>query len=59
MQNWLGDPTESNSRFYPESQNRLSYRVIKKTLDSTLVIYFWEWVYDAKDFFIIFDKGAN
>ena len=31
----------------------------KNKLDSTLEIYFWDWVYQEKDWFIMFDKGAN
>ena len=32
---------------------------LEKKLDSTLEIYFWNWVYQANYWFIIFDKGAN
>ena len=35
------------------------YRVIQKTLNTCLEIYFWDWVYQAKDWFIILDKGAQ
>ena len=39
--------------------NNLLYRVIKKKLDTTLEIYFWDWVYQTKDWFINFDKWTN
>ena len=37
----------------------LAHRVIKKTLDSTLEIYFWEGVYQVKQIFMVLERGAN
>ena len=36
-----------------------AYRVIKKTLDTTMEIYFWDWVYQTEDWFVNIDKGTN
>ena len=41
-------PTFFCQYLFPYFAEICNYRVIKKTLDSTLEIYFWEWVYKRK-----------
>ena len=37
----------------------LTNLIAYKKLDTTLEIYFWDWVYQTKDWFVNFDKGTN